>query len=262
MRPIVLLTCGGSAAPTDGGSARGGASGTPVPADFGPSGRAGVKIAYIRSVEAAGGAPLLLPNCPDAEAVAAAVEVADALLLTGGGDIHPQLYGQSAHPSVKRVDTVRDATEALAVRQAVRRGVPILGICRGIQVLNVALGGTLIQDIPSHLVAAPASQAGAEAAALNHSGTDHTVRVEGGSTLADIWPACELLVNSRHHQAVDRLAGQLKASAWAPDGIVEGVESSDGSPLLAVQCHPEDLSAERQEFLAPFGWLVERAMGR
>jgi len=251
MRPVILLTCGGGE-----GAA---ASSAPAPgrrprrADFGPSGRAGAKTEYIRSVEVAGGTPLLLPNSPDETTIADALALADGLLLTGGGDVAPQRYGQTAHPSVGRVDPLRDATEIQAIREALRRDVPILGICRGIQVINVALGGTLIQDIAAHF---------GPDAAVNHRGVDHPVRVEPGSSLAEIWPGGELRVNSRHHQAVGRLGEGLKAIAWAPDGIVEGVESADGSAVLGLQCHPEDLAAARAEFLAPFAWLVSTGADR
>ena len=94
---------------------------------------------------------------------------------------------------------------------------------------------------------------------LDHRGPDHLVRLQAGSALAGLWPGEGLVVNSRHHQAVDRLAPALRATAWAPDGIVEALEPADGYPLLALQCHPEDLSAEREEFLAPFQWLVRQA---
>jgi len=242
MRPVVLLSCGsGRGGQAQVASARG-------PADFGPPGQMGVKVQYVQGVERAGGAVLLLPNTCCREVVVAALAACHGLLLTGGGDVEPARYGQPAHPATDKVDTLRDATEILAVQEAMRRGLPVLGICRGIQLLNVALGGTLIQDIAECL----------RESALNHCGPDHPVCIQAGALLAELWPGPELVVNSRHHQAVDRLADGLRAVAWARDGIVEALEAGDGYPLLGLQCHPEDL-LEREEFLAPFRWLVSRA---
>jgi len=253
MRPIVLLSCGGSPSPTY----QAGSAGPTRTADFGPIGRVGVKVEYVRAVEAGGGVPLLLPDCRDAAEIDRAIAAGDALLLTGGGDVAPSRYGEPAHPLTARIDPVRDAVEDQAVRAAMRRGLPMLGICRGIQVFNVVLGGTLIQDIPDHFAGAPVGEGG-----LVHAGTDHSVAVEGGSMLAGLWPGGQLIVNSRHHQAVGDLAGPLRATARAPDGIIEAVESTDGYPLLGLQCHPEDLWSERTEFLTPFKWLTEAAARR
>jgi len=208
----------------------------------------GVKVQYVRGVERAGGAALLLPNTPHREVVVSAVAACHGLLLTGGGDVEPARYGAEPHPATEKVDALRDATEILAVREAMRRGLPILGICRGIQLLNVALGGTLVQDIAECF---PGS-------ALNHRGQDHPVCLQAGTLLAELWPGPELVVNSRHHQGVADLAAGLRAVAWTSDGIVEAVEAGDGYPLLGLQCHPEDL-LEKEEFMAPFRWLVERA---
>ncbi len=219
--------------------------------------RCGLKVHYIRAVQRAGGAPVLLPNSPDPEHARAAAARADALVLTGGGDVDPALYGQAAHPATANVDADRDATEAAAIAEVMARGRPILAICRGIQMLNVALGGTLIQDIPTSL---PAGLADAPCQ-VNHAGSDHPVRLQAGSLSARIWGGREATANRRHHQAVDDLAGALKATAWAPDGIIEAAESTDEYPLLALQCHPEDLW-EDPRFLAPFRWLVDQAAKR
>lgn len=148
MKPVILLTCSGrrvdlTVAPVVRESCE-------CKADIDGAGRWCLKSSYICAVEAAGGAPVLLPNSADADNVRAAVAAAGGLLLTGGWDIHPSRYGQAAHPTVNVTDPTRDATELAAIGEAMRLRKPILGICRGIQMLNVALGGTLIQDIPSH----------------------------------------------------------------------------------------------------------------
>ena len=210
-------------------------------------------MTYLRSVEAAGGTPVLLPNSPVAENVAAVLAGADGLLLTGGGDIHPELFGQELHPKTTFVDRVRDETERLAVREALRGGIPVLAICRGIQVLAVAMGGTLIQHIPDYL--------GGRDGDCHPRNVDHPIRTDGGSILSGLWPA-GLVVNSRHHQAVDAPGESLKITGRAPDGIVEALESDDGHPVLGLQCHPELLSADRPEFAAPFEWLIEQAASR
>lgn len=232
MRPIIVLTVSRSAA----GSG------------LEPLASAAMKYEYFRCVHAAGGAPVMLPNTACRESVAAALSAAHGLLLTGGGDVDPARYGRQRHASVDNVDPLRDETEILAVAEALRLGLPVFGICRGIQVLNVALGGTLIQDIPTHF--APR--------AATHRDVDHGVRVEPASRLGALWPA-EMTVNSKHHQAVETLADGLRPTAWSPDGIIEAAESADGKDVLAVQCHPETLAAERAEFLKPFAWLIDRA---
>ncbi len=241
VRPVILLSCEQHRCPVS--HARAGQ----------PAQRAALRVEYIRSVQRAGGAAVLLPISAEPEAVRAALAAADGLILSGGGDVAPERYGQQRHPSVERVDPARDAAEQAAVEEAMRAGLPILAICRGMQMLNVALGGTLIQDLASHL-AAPGADG---PAGLDHRRTDHPVRVGAGSILAGMWGE-GLTVNSRHHQAIDRLGPWLRATAWAPDGIIEAAESSQGYPLLALQCHPEDLSDD-PAFLAPFRWLIARA---
>jgi gamma-glutamyl-gamma-aminobutyrate hydrolase PuuD len=218
-----------------------------------PVRRETVPADYVRSVALAGGAPVLLPNTADAAVVAVAVAAADALLLSGGGDVAPALYGLQSHPTQTSVDELRDATELLAIRAALDCGLPVLAICRGIQVLNVALGGTLIQDIPSQH--AP----GDGPPAVVHGGRDHDIRVQRGGILHRLWNLDVRPVNSTHHQAVDRLAEGLRATAWAGDGIIEAAESSDGRRILAVQFHPEKLAAREEAMLAPFRWLANHA---
>ena len=185
---------------------------------------------YAEQVAAAGGVPVLLPPLPG---VAAAVGRLDGLLLTGGGDIDPGAYGAQPHPRTSRVSVPRDAAEMELLDAAMAAGLPVLGVCRGMQLVNVARGGTLCQHLPNDAGHTPAP------------GTfgSHPVRVAPGTRLARILGANGngVEVPTAHHQAVDRLGEGLVATAWAKDGVIEAVEPGvAGDPfLLAVQWHPE-----------------------
>jgi putative glutamine amidotransferase len=200
-----------------------------APADLLPA-------SYSDLVRRAGGAPVLLLPGPGA---AAAVGRLDALVLTGGGDLDPARYGAQPHPATSRVSPRRDASELELLAAALGAGLPVLGICRGLQVLNVARGGTLVQDL-----AAGAGHAGAPGTF----GT-HPVTVAPGSRLGAIVGAggrkgCVLQAPTAHHQAVGRLGDGLVACAWAGDGVIEAVELAPGAAggsqfVVAVQWHPE-----------------------
>ena len=202
-------------------------------------------LTYIRAISAAGGAPVVVPPL-DPEQLDAVLDAADGVCLTGGPDVHPSAYGAEPDPDLGPTDADLDATELELARSAYERGLPILAICRGSQLLNVALGGTLHQHLPS--IAAPPP-----APAVLHRQTDpahqptHTVSLLSGSGLAATLETEELRVNSFHHQAVDRLAPGLRASAWAADGTVEGYEAPTRPFLLAVQWHAELLAHRRPD---------------
>jgi putative glutamine amidotransferase len=192
---------------------------------------------YVRALEAAGLVPLAVPTILAPDRAAAALEAGGVrgLVLTGGEDVAPGRYGAAPHPRLEEVDPTRDAAELALIAAARARRLPILAICRGIQILNVALGGTLYQDLGSEL---PGS--------LPHAGqtTHHSVRVEPGSLLERTLGARSATVNSRHHQAIRDLAPGLRAVAWAEDGVIEGAELADATApwTVAVQWHPEDLT--------------------
>ena len=183
----------------------------------------------------------------------------DGVVLGGGVDVEPAKYGREtlADASVE-VDAKRDATDFAAFERARREDLPVLGICRGMQVINVALGGTLIQDIPSerpsHIVH--------EVPGKEIERRDHPVEVKAGTRLSAIARAPEIEVNSRHHQAVDRLAPGLEATAVAPDGLIEAFESR-GPWLLAVQWHPENLLGDpvSRRLFAEFARAVRERAG-
>ncbi len=213
-------------------------------------------VSYARAVEHAGALPVLVPPLLRPEHAAGILDAADALLLTGGEDVDPARYGAPRHATVTDVSTERDATEIALVEAALVRGKPVLAICRGIQLMNVAFGGTLIQDIPSERPDAVAHDSDDAQRAVRV----HDVRVDPGTRLAGALGVVALRVNSFHHQAPDRIAARLRAIAWSPDGIVEGVEWRESDWwAVGVQWHPEELDGRWEAGL--FNAFVERAAG-
>ena len=189
--------------------------------------RTGVNAAYVRSVLAAGGVPLVLSPLLGPSYAARALDGADGLLLTGGEDVHP--------PSRER-----DLFELALFAVARQRELPVLGICRGIQLINVGLGGTLYQDLPSERPGPVAHDSGTA-----RDDRSHAVELKPGSRAAEALGGASLTVHSFQHQAVDRLADGLIASGWSADGFIEAVESPADAPwLLAVQWHPEEMHAD------------------
>ena len=203
------------------------------------AGRAYVRLpeSYGLALAAAGGAPVLVPPLDptrDADALERIFASLDGMLFPGGLDVHPSHFGEAIHPTVE-VDEPLDALELTLARWAAEREVTTLGICRGQQLLNVALGGSLIQDLPTHGIQHPQSNA----AIRNEQA--HTIQVEPDSRLAAIFGETTFGVNSFHHQAIASPGRGLKPVAWSPDGVIEGVESTEHPWLLAVQFHPENL---------------------
>jgi len=221
-----------------------------------PTDRDGLRVqslttSYTECVEAGGGLPLIIPVMRP-ELVETALDAIDGLLLSGGGDIDPRRYGQEPVPEVDGVDDLRDEWELALVDAAYARDIPILAICRGTQVLNVAAGGTLIQDIPSVSEHPHREQDRFDDAV-------HQVSIEPDSLLAHITGAEPLGVNTLHHQAIDEVGRGLRVVARADDdGLVEAVEATDGHRALGVQWHPE-LLARLVRHAALFSWLVDEA---
>jgi putative glutamine amidotransferase len=193
---------------------------------------------YVEGVVGAGGVPVVFPPVGGAREAEALLEGIDGLLLSGGTDLDPSYYGEEAVPELGVTAPERDAFEMSLVEHALRRGIPILGICRGMQVLNVALGGTLFQDLPSQMDYSVLLGHRQETPKWQPT---HEVGVDAGSQVAEIMGTDELKVNSYHHQAVKDLASGLVAVAYAPDGVVEAVEWGDLSQrwLVGVQWHAE-----------------------
>jgi putative glutamine amidotransferase len=218
--------------------------------------RAGVNAAYVRAVAGAGGVPLILSQLMQPEQVGPALDACDGLLLTGGEDVDPAHYGEAPSPKLGAVDRERDQFELALVAAARERGLPVLGICRGIQLINVALGGTLYQDLPTER---PSAVDHDPRSAARHARTHH-VRLAPGSRAAQVLGVDRLVPNSFHHQAVKQLAPGLVASGWSDDGLIEAVETTEAPWLLAVQWHPEEM---HEDVTAPelglFRALVEEA---
>lgn len=189
---------------------------------------------YVQAIRESGGIPVVLPNTGGNEArIPEYLDLLDGLLMPGGADIPPSDYGEEAHESVEVLDEDRYEFEKVLVREWIEKtDKPLLGICLGSQWINVATGGSLVQDIPTEVK-------------TNHRDTRHPVAVEPGSRLAMILGATEVEVNSFHHQAAERIGNGLRAVAKAPDGVVEATETTDpGRFLIGVQWHPEKMMPE------------------
>ncbi len=210
---------------------------------------------YVNHLIAAGGLPILLPTTANALDDWRALYVyADGVMLTGGGDVDPSLFGEEAHPATYGIDRQRDEMEIALARWALQDDKPLFAICRGIQVMNVALGGSLVQDLPTQW-----------AGALPHSGSQHglerhepahSISVEPGTRLAQVLGAAHVQVNSFHHQAINRLAEGLRITARAADGVIEAVEFPNKRYYLGVQWHPEDMAAQRADMMRLFSAFV------
>jgi|SRR5579859_4952755 len=212
--------------------------------------RAFAFITYTEALRRAGAIPVVIP--PQPENAAEIVEGLDGILLAGGDDCDPTAYGEERHPSVEPMDARRQNNDITLARVARERGIPTLAICLGVQVMNVAAGGTLIQDIDSEL------RTDIEHASEPSDRRRHPVLVEKNTKLAEIVGDQELGVNSSHHQAIRHVGRGLRVTALAPDGIVEGLEDPSLPFYIGVQWHPEDMVEEKSAERL-FGAFVEAA---
>ena len=215
-----------------------------------------ISNAYVNAVIKAGGTPVLIPLTDDYRVLEEIVSQIDGLILSGGGDIHSSFFNEELHPAVETYDLERDKYDLNLVRMAADRQIPILGICRGHQVLNVAFGGNLIQDIPSQRADSK----------INHSQTEardigtHSISVAPHSNLYNTLKKETLLVNSFHHQAIDAVAPGFEAVAYSEDGLVEAIESNEGKSILGVQWHPENMAvAGNEAMVETFEHIVSEA---
>ena len=207
---------------------------------------------YYLAAASAGAIPWMIPLLhQDRDTLRGIYDRLDGVLLAGGVDMDPATYGEARHPLCGVTDPARDAVELQLTRWAFEDGKPLLGICRGLQVVNVARGGTLYQDIA-------AQRPGAikhdyfPTAGFTRDRLAHEVAVEPGSRLAKALGTGPIRVNSMHHQGIDQLGDGLRVTGTAPDGLIEGVESVNGPYLVAVQWHPESLEDHAAALLAPF----------
>lgn len=216
---------------------------------------------YYKGIAEAGGVPVVIPPLADKDVIINTLDSLDGLMLTGGGDINPLWAGEEPSPRLHSINRERDEAELLAVRLAYNRQIPMLGICRGIQVLVTALDGEVEQDIAEGMQAGRLTPGGH--ALLKHSQDadrrepTHTVIIEKDSALYGIYGTGTLAVNSFHHQSVRKCGARFKVTAVAPDGIIEAIESSEYKSIMGVQWHPEWLEDSGP---ALFGWLVGRAV--
>lgn len=198
----------------------------------------GQSYTYSDAILAAGGVPIILPVTKNIEQVRDVSILLDGIVFAGGNDVHPKLYGHEI-TGARNIDLARDQHELRLLGNALSSRKPVLAICRGLQLLNVAMGGTLYQDIATDVPEA-----------INHNGYKrnegvdillHDLDIERGSRLARILGTTAIQSNSFHHQAIDALAPSLHATAWAPDGIIEAVETDNDHFLIGIQAHPESI---------------------
>ena len=199
--------------------------------------RAFVYLTYVESLRKAGAIPLIIP--PQPENAAEIVEQLDGIVLAGGDDCDPSLYNEERHPKcVELMDVRRQENDLSLAKLAREKGIPTLGICLGLQMMNVASGGSLIQDIDSQV------ETEIQHASKPEDRARHDVLIEQGTQLSTLLPAVECNVNSSHHQAIGRVGGGLRVTAHAPDGVVEGLEDPRHPFYIGVQWHPEDMNGE------------------
>jgi putative glutamine amidotransferase len=220
-----------------------------------PYPRYGVAIAYVQAIERAGGAPLIIPMSQDEDVLARLLGLCEGLLLTGGQDVDPALYDEEPHRKIGQIDPLRDRTEMFLAKAALARDMPLFGVCRGAQVLNVAAGGSLYQDL----------EAQREGVTIQHFQNlseelpSHSVMVEEGTWLRAITGEAKVRVNSYHHQAVKDIAPGFKIAARATDGVIEAIESTRHAFVNGVQWHPELMHEECDFNLGLFRALIEAA---
>ncbi len=212
--------------------------------------RAFTYLTYVEAVRRAGAIPVLIP--PQPENAGQLMRELDGFLLAGGDDCDPAVYGEARHATVEPMDARRQANDLALAEAARKHGVPMLGICLGLQVMNVAAGGTLIQDIDTQ------HDTEIRHASIPEDRARHDVIIEQGTQLASVLPAAELNVNSSHHQAIRKVGQGLRVTALAPDGIVEGLEDPRHPFYLGVQWHPEDMAGE-ESASALFAAFIEAA---
>jgi putative glutamine amidotransferase len=218
--------------------------------------RSAVNVSYVRAISAAGGVPLSIPGGLDDACLDQIVSLMDGILLTGGVDVAPENYGERPAPNLGPIDPVRDRLELGITRRALETELPILGICRGIQVLAVAEGGSLYQDLPSQL----GEDVRHEVRELGRQHCCHLVEVLPGTHLAAALGTTRMKVNSLHHQAVKDVPPGLVVSARSPDGVTEGLEVPHHPFAVGVQCHPEEIwDSTGPQFAGLFSAFLEAA---
>lgn len=210
---------------------------------------------YITALVAAGAAPILLPLALDRETLRVLFDRIDGLFLAGGGDLDPSCYHQGLYVKTEGIDPLRDEAEMIMARWALEENKPLLGVCRGAQALNVAAGGTLFQDVADFVPNAIRHQYYPE---FPREYVAHPIETVGATRLGDIL-GDTANINSFHHQAIDRVASGFKVSAYAPDGVIEAIESESQGFTVAVQWHPESLVTTDAGMMGLFKAFIQAA---
>jgi putative glutamine amidotransferase len=209
-----------------------------------------VSLQYAEAVAKAGGLPFFVGNLSP-ELAETYIETADGILFSGGVDVDPVHFGQTPHPQLGFIDEARDLFELALYKAAKRKGIPILGICRGIQLINVAEGGTLHQHLPALPEMIQHSQVNMDGSLF------HEMRLDSSSSLSKAYDKITIRTDSYHHQAIDKLGKELRAVAWTQDGLIEGAEGTGKTFVLGVQWHPEMSYVRYPEQIAPFVVFME-----
>ncbi|NLV89510.1 MAG: gamma-glutamyl-gamma-aminobutyrate hydrolase family protein [Tissierellia bacterium] len=210
---------------------------------------------YVNAVFAAGGIPVSIPTISNEEDYEAYIHMVDGLIFSGGIDISPLRYGENPLKEIKRISTIRDEYEFGLFDRAYKKKLPILGICRGLQLMNIYLGGSLYQDISRQLP----NSLGHCPDFITIEEEYHSINIRKGTRFHRIFDEDKIYVNSYHHQGINRLGENLKVAAVADDGLVEAVEAADDRFLIGVQFHPEALLKRKPKFLKLFEDLVMAA---
>jgi putative glutamine amidotransferase len=213
-------------------------------------------VAPIQAIADAGGLPVLIPLCVSDDVLRAIYNRLDGVLLPGGGDVDPVFYGAQKHPKTGEADDLRDHVELQVAHWALDDDLPLMGICRGHQVLSVAMGGTLVQDIPSQVQTELLHDFPNDRPRGDHA---HFVEIDPASRLAGILGTTRVEVNSLHHQSVEAAPPGAFVTAYAPDGVVEALEMPDKQFVLSVQWHPEDMYQNDDAMKKLFRAFVEAA---
>lgn len=206
---------------------------------------------YSDAVTRAGGIAVMIPVSTDSLALRATLALLDGIIMSGGGDIHPSYFGEKPVKELGHVDPERDKYDMCLIRMAGQQNIPMLGICRGEQLINVAYGGTLYQDLPSQY----------KDSLLQHRNSSHNITLQPGSWIADVAKCDEFETNTFHHQAVKKIAPGFKATAWSHDGVIEVIENVNGYPIWGVQFHPEKMLVEEGNKVAAriFDFFIKKA---
>lgn len=209
---------------------------------------------YVESVINAGGVPLLLPLTTHGTVLEQLLDMLDGLYLAGGEDLDPSLYNQTPYKTDEVFSSLRDTTEAILLERALARRIPILGVCRGMQLINVHFGGSLYQDIPHDISDALDHNASTKLKSLVD--LSHTLQIQPGSRIAQLLETEKIRANAHHHQAVHTLGAGLRATAWTADGITEALEMPEYPFLIGVQPHPESLTSVEPKWARLFEAFV------